>query len=107
MNTRKYVIECKVRTGKVGLEHLIREGREQVGRTTNHQNDSKVGRKWFRSRLPNWLDCEHYGNRGQVRRGYWRGCFLEQDRKEVAGHIELSRPRGRKPALAVDTVVRL
>ena len=26
----KYVIECKVRTGKVGMEHLIREGREQV-----------------------------------------------------------------------------
>ena len=30
VNTRKYVIECKVRTGKVGLEHLMREGREQV-----------------------------------------------------------------------------
>lgn len=27
---RKYVIECKVRTGKVGLDRLIREGREQT-----------------------------------------------------------------------------
>ena len=27
---RKYVIECKVRTAKVGLERLIREGREQT-----------------------------------------------------------------------------
>ena len=27
---RKYVIECKVRTAKVGLERLIRKGREQT-----------------------------------------------------------------------------
>ena len=27
---RKYVIECKVRTGKVGLDRLVREGRKQV-----------------------------------------------------------------------------
>ena len=27
---RKYVIECKVRTAKVGLDRLVREGREQV-----------------------------------------------------------------------------
>ena len=27
---RKYVIECKVRTAKVGLERLVREGREQT-----------------------------------------------------------------------------
>ena len=29
-NTCKYVIECKVRTAKVGLESLIREGLEQT-----------------------------------------------------------------------------
>ncbi len=30
VRTRKYVIECKVRTAKVGLDRLVREGREQV-----------------------------------------------------------------------------
>ena len=30
MHSRKYVIECKIHTGKVGLEHLIRDGRKQV-----------------------------------------------------------------------------
>jgi len=30
VRTRRYVIECKVRTGKVGLDRLIREGREQT-----------------------------------------------------------------------------
>ena len=29
---RKYAIECKVRTGKVGLDRLVREGRTQVAR---------------------------------------------------------------------------
>ena len=30
MRPSKYVIECKVRTAKVGLDRLVREGREQV-----------------------------------------------------------------------------
>ena len=30
VRARKYVIECKVRTAKVGLDRLIREGLEQT-----------------------------------------------------------------------------
>ena len=30
MQTRKYVIECKLRAARVGLERLIREGLEQT-----------------------------------------------------------------------------
>ena len=52
---RKYVIECKVRTGKAGLDRLIREGREQTssymdqcGAEEGHLVifDMRPGRSW-------------------------------------------------------------
>ena len=52
---RKYVIECKVRTAKVGLDRLVREGREQtaaymdrVGAESGHLVifDLRPGQSW-------------------------------------------------------------
>ena len=60
-HTRKYVIECKVRTAKVGLDRLIREGREQTaaymdrcGAESGHVVifDLRPGQSWEEPGIP-------------------------------------------------------
>ena len=55
LRVRKYVIECKVRTERAGLERLMREGREQTaaymdrcGAEAGHLAifDLRPGRSW-------------------------------------------------------------